>query len=130
MAETPALIIEHSFHTNRRAAKWLLEECNLDKLAKAEAQVIAAFFGCDKKIEKKPPEQPVRYRAQVGAYTLENNAKNMVTKLQRAGFEGCILKEDAYHKVLSGGFYEKADAATHVTLLKSKGFSAFVKAVN
>ena len=42
---TPGLIIEHSFHTNDRAAKWLLSDANLAKLAKAEARVLAEHFG-------------------------------------------------------------------------------------
>lgn len=40
----PGIILEHSFHTNTRATKWLLEDSNLDKLAKAEAEVIALYF--------------------------------------------------------------------------------------
>lgn len=38
-------IIEHSFHTNEYAAKWLLDDANLQKLAQLEAAVIAAHFG-------------------------------------------------------------------------------------
>lgn len=45
---TPGLILEHSFHTNTRSTKWLLEDANLDKLAKAEADVIATYFGIKK----------------------------------------------------------------------------------
>ena len=41
---TAGIILEHSFHTNTRAAKWLLEDANLRKLAKAEAATIAAWF--------------------------------------------------------------------------------------
>ena len=37
-------ILEHSFHTNLRAAKWLSEESNLRKLAKEEALVFYRFF--------------------------------------------------------------------------------------
>jgi N-acetylmuramoyl-L-alanine amidase len=40
----PGIILEHSFHTNTKATKWLLEDSNLDKLAKAEAEVIAKYF--------------------------------------------------------------------------------------
>ena len=43
----PGFLVEHSFHTNTRAAKWLLDESNLDKLAKAEAEVLAAYYGMD-----------------------------------------------------------------------------------
>lgn len=44
---TVGMILEHSFHTNTRAANWLLEDANLQKLAKAEAQVIAEYFGME-----------------------------------------------------------------------------------
>ena len=40
----PGIILEHSFHTNTRVTKWLLEDANLDILAKAEAEVIAKYF--------------------------------------------------------------------------------------
>ena len=40
----PALIVEHSFHTNTRSANWLLEDANLRRLAAAEAEVIQAFL--------------------------------------------------------------------------------------
>lgn len=42
---TPGVILEHSFHTNTRAARWLLVEENLRKLAVAEAAALAEYFG-------------------------------------------------------------------------------------
>ena len=45
----PGIILEHSFHTNTRATKWLLEDSNLDKLARAEAEIIAKYFKVEKK---------------------------------------------------------------------------------
>jgi N-acetylmuramoyl-L-alanine amidase len=48
MVGTPGLILEHSFHTNTKATKWLLDEANLKKLAEAEAKCIAEFFGVEK----------------------------------------------------------------------------------
>lgn len=44
----PGIILEHSFYTNRRMAKWILEDANLDKLAETEAEVIADHFGVKK----------------------------------------------------------------------------------
>lgn len=38
-------IIEHSFHTNERAALWLMSDANLRRIAVAEAYVIASYFG-------------------------------------------------------------------------------------
>lgn len=41
------MLIEHSFHTNTKATKWLSEDVNLDKLAVAEADILAEFFGME-----------------------------------------------------------------------------------
>ena len=38
-------IIEHSFHTNERSTRWLLQDKNLLCLAKLEAAVIAEYYG-------------------------------------------------------------------------------------
>lgn len=38
-------IIEHSFHTNEYAAKWLMSDENLARLARVEALAVAAYFG-------------------------------------------------------------------------------------
>ena len=46
------LLVEHSFHTCTRSAKWLLDDANLDKLAKAEAKVIAEHYGMIAEPEK------------------------------------------------------------------------------
>lgn len=42
-------ILEHSFHTNSRAAQWLYSDANLKKLAVAEAKMIAEHYGYSKK---------------------------------------------------------------------------------
>ena len=47
------IIMEHGFHTNKYVAKWLLEDRNLEKLAKAEAKVLADYYG----LKKKPGEE-------------------------------------------------------------------------
>ena len=39
------MLIEHSFHTNTAATKWLQADANLDKLAVAEAELLADYFG-------------------------------------------------------------------------------------
>lgn len=38
-------IIEHSFHTNTEATRWLMSDSNLQKLAIAEAELITSYFG-------------------------------------------------------------------------------------
>ena len=44
LADTPGLILEHSFHTNSKVVRWLLQDANLERLAKAEAQCLAEYF--------------------------------------------------------------------------------------
>lgn len=41
----PAILLEHSYHTNPRATNWLLNNANLQRMAQAEAAVIATYFG-------------------------------------------------------------------------------------
>lgn len=101
----PGLILEHSFHTNTRSTEWLLKDSNLDKLARAEAAVIAAYYGVEAPATGDPaggetvPEAPKKedtaetaamYRVQVGAYTVKANAEAMVAKLKKAGFDSFI----------------------------------------
>lgn len=81
----PGVILEHSFHTNTRAAKWLLDDSNLDKLAKAEADVIAAHYGLKK--------SNTIYRVQIGAYTLKANAEAALKKAKAAGFTDAFITE-------------------------------------
>ena len=89
------MIIEHSFHTNTKAAKWLSEDSNLKKMAEAEAKLIAEYFGLTKKEESPKVEAPAsaKYRVQVGAYSEKANADAMVAKLKAAGFDAIIVAE-------------------------------------
>lgn len=49
-----ALIVEHGFHTNPIECQWLLQDENLDKLAQTDAQVLAEYFGLEKRDAKQP----------------------------------------------------------------------------
>ncbi len=54
----PGIILEHSFYSNKRSATWLMDDGNLDKLARAEAAVLAKHYG----LERKEPEPEHWYR--------------------------------------------------------------------
>lgn len=82
---TMGLILEHSFHTNTAATKWLSSDANLTKMAAAEAKVIADYYGV-----KKSTTAGKLYRVQVGAYSVKANADAMLAKLKAAGFDGFI----------------------------------------
>lgn len=57
----PGVILEHSFHTNRKATNWLMSDANLAKMARAEAECIAAYLG----VKTAPVEKDYRYRVRV-----------------------------------------------------------------
>lgn len=69
----PGVILEHSFHTNKMAAMWLMDDNNLNTLARAEAAAIAKYLGVDTNTAK--PVQMYRVRkswadakSQIGAF--------------------------------------------------------------
>ena len=78
---TIGLLVEHSYHTNTRSTKWLLNDDNLDRLAQAEARVLAEHFGMEVEAEEeavKPGYTPISGKAQaaVEQMTAYIKAKN------------------------------------------------------
>lgn len=47
---TPGLILEHSFHTNYRATKWLMDDEHLEALADVECDAICEFLGVEREV--------------------------------------------------------------------------------
>jgi N-acetylmuramoyl-L-alanine amidase len=45
LVKTPGVILEHGFHTHSATVRWLLEDANLDRLARAEAEFMDKYFG-------------------------------------------------------------------------------------
>ena len=83
------LILEHSFHTNSNAVKWLLNVDNLNKLAKAEAECIASFL-LGKTVTVSAENNSTLYCVQVGAFSKKANAENLLNQLKKLGFNGFI----------------------------------------
>lgn len=50
-AKCAAVILEHSYHTNERATRWLMDDDNLKLLASIEADAIAEFLGVEMEYE-------------------------------------------------------------------------------
>ena len=89
LVRVPGIILEHSFHTNAKAAAWLLKESNLQAMAAAEAAALAKYYGMEKsqaagsQEPEKQPEAATWYRvrkswedaaSQIGAYRVKDNA--------------------------------------------------------
>ena len=61
----PAVILEHSFHTNRKACAWLMVDANLQDLAKAEADAIAAWLGAKAPAQTGSSSLPYQVRVSI-----------------------------------------------------------------
>lgn len=55
------ILMEHGFHTNAKCAEWLMDDDNLRKLAKAEAEVIAEHYGLNA-VEDAPKEDSGEFK--------------------------------------------------------------------
>lgn len=75
-------IVEHSFHTNRASAKWLMDESNLRKLAKAEAATIAEYYGLKK--ENIEPENKGVSTVNIELSILKNGSRGEEVKTLQA----------------------------------------------
>lgn len=89
---TMGIIIEHSFHSNVKAARWLLEDANLQAMAKAEAKIIAEHFGAEKPAEE-PLEDSTYYEACSGPYATKEEAESVATKMREQGYYGVSVRE-------------------------------------
>lgn len=98
----PGLILEHSFHTNTKMVNWLLNDANLDKLAKAEADVIAAHFGAQK-------SEKTSYMVKVPAGT-DVYSEPAVMQIEVSGTYTIVAEKNGYGKLKSGaGWIKLAD---------------------
>lgn len=75
LVDVPGLILEHSFHTNSKSVRWLLQDANLSRLARAEAEAIARYFS-GKDVELKEQQVAVPYYIRI-ANVPENDVLNI-----------------------------------------------------
>jgi N-acetylmuramoyl-L-alanine amidase len=88
----PAYLIEYAFHTAREDVALLLDNSHRDKLAEATAKAICAWGGIG---WIAPPKADNKiYRVQMGAFTVEENAKNQAKELEAKGYKPFIVTEE------------------------------------
>lgn len=87
LVDVPGLILEHSFHTNSRSVRWLLQDSNLSKLAKVEAEAIAEYFsGKDVELSERDAVLPYCIRvANVAAGDVLNIRKEPDAESDKTG---------------------------------------------
>ncbi len=127
-----AMLIEHGFHTNIQDSNWLLAEANLQKLADAEAKIIAEYFDAAK-AEIEPPvtsDGQTLYRVQVGAFSVKEYADAQLKKVKAAGFDAFVTKAGNLYKVQVGAYSVKSNADAMLKKIKAKGFDAYITATS
>ncbi len=123
-AGTAGLLVEHSFHTNTRSTRWLMDDNNLMRLAEAEAALIAEYYGMPETGDQ--PQKGTLYRVQTGAYRVKSNADAQLKKIKAAGFEAVVTTENGLYKIQSGAYSIKANAERQLARLRTAGFDAFI----
>ena len=117
----PGVILEHSFHTNSRSVNWLLNDNNLDKLARVEAECIASYL-----LGKKVTLSTKMYKIQVGAFSIKANALKLQAELKAKGFDTYLVEVDKIYKVQVGAYSIKANAEVTMKKLNAAGHEAFI----
>lgn len=124
---TPALILEHSFHTNTRSTNWLLDDKNLDELARAEEKAIAEYFGVKKKTVAPAQSSTATsklYRVQSGAFSVKENAIARYNALKKLDFDVCMVKSGGLYKVQVGAYKSHDNAQRMLEKVDAAGFDA------
>lgn len=108
------MLIEHSFHTNTKATKWLSKDANLDKLAVAEADILAEFFGMESSTETEKTAIMGKAQAtaqqmalfcrsknstpQLTSYSLEQLAEMFIEEGEAEGVRGDVAFAQSLHE--------------------------------
>lgn len=116
----PGIILEHSFYSNERSAKWLMEDNNLDKMARAEAEVIAEHYG----ITKPAPQET--YRVISGAYTVRENADNKLAAVQKIYPDAVMIRAGGYFKIQIAQYAASAQARSKLAEVKAKKLDCYI----
>lgn len=107
---TPALILEHSFHTNAAMTAWLLSDANLKRLAKAEADVIAARYGIQKEKKTRWKQEDGGWRFYLGDTGLPVRNDWVKDQDKWYWFNGAgIMVTNTWYQFKGGWYYLNAD---------------------
>jgi hypothetical protein len=99
----PAVILEHSFHTNKTSTKWLMSNANLKKMAVKEATTIADYYGLSKTGDVASPKKPTNFKL-----TVKSSSSIKVSWTKSLGATGYRV----YRVNNSTGHYERIATTT------------------
>lgn len=98
-------ILEHGFHSNKACCNWLLKDSNLEKLAKAEVEVIAKYYGLKKKATKTTSTDGELYEIVADSLNVRSGAGtsyDIVRKVKKGEVYTIVEKKNNFGKLKSG----------------------------
>lgn len=114
--KVPGVILEHSFHTNTVAAKWLMSDANLSKLAEAEADCIAAWLKNTLTTPTADASLPYRVRVSINDLNIRSGpSTNYVSKgYIKPGVYTIVATDGIWLKLKSGAGWISSKYATKI----------------
>lgn len=107
-------IVEHSFHSNNRACSWMNSNDNLRKMARAEVEAIARYYGLKKKgtvapptVENKPNPGFSEYTVKITTDVLNvrsgpGTSHGVTTKVKKGEVYTIVDEKNGWGKLKSG----------------------------
>lgn len=119
----PAILTENLFIDRVSDANLLKDAAFLRSVARGHVNgIVRAFL-----LQRKPGSGGGNvYRVQSGAFSNEQNANQLKTRLEQAGYQPFIRLEGGLYKVQVGAFSNQTNAEAFAVELRSKGFEAQV----
>ena len=133
LAGVAGVLCEHSFHTNSEVVRWLMNDENLDALARRKAEVIheyytgkVADFGT-KEEEKPTTNTKILHRVQIGAFGVKENALNFLDKVKKVVPEAFVTVADGLYKIQVGAYSNVENAENMRKKMVNAGYKdAFI----
>lgn len=117
------IITVHRWFANKSCpGDWLY-----NRLGDLASEVTKRLGSANSSTDTTKPTSNVMYKVQTGAFSKQQNAKNLEAKLKADGFDTYIVKEGDLWKVQTGAYSKKENAENQVAKLKAKGYDAIIK---
>lgn len=78
------------------------------------------------KLSSSSTQNNILYRVQVGAYSNKDNAADMASKLEKAGFDTYMVKVDNLYKIQVGAYNDKSNAEALADKINKAGFTTYI----
>jgi N-acetylmuramoyl-L-alanine amidase len=126
-----AVLTENLFVSNASDAKLLKSDSFRQRIANGHVAGIVKFLGLQ--LIEQPTEEPVKipkseklYKVQVGAFSDEENADNLVKELKNKGYRAYVFVKRRLYRVQVGAFEHRENAEALEKLLLKEGYEPYI----